>query len=512
MGMIVTVVFKSAFSYYQNFLFFRLEQKLALTTTHKLLSHLFRLPMSFFDQRMAGDLAGRTDNNDSVCTFVIGDLVKNTLNIILSSLYFLLLLSYSPLLSFIGLSTVIINFIIVKVSANYIAQSIMKVQQDMGHMYGVMVAGVSMITTLKASGVEDSFASKVLGHYAKSITRKQAHGKLMQIINAIPEMNVQVSNVLVLMIGGLMVMQGEMTIGMLMAFQTLLSMFMEPSNELINFTQKIQQAKADMNRVDDILKYEQDGIYKRDEKTELGTHKLSGAMKLDGISFGYSLLEAPLIKDFSFDLECGKSIAFVGASGSGKSTVAKIISGLYLPWTGEIKVDDVLMDEVPPEIKLSSIATVSQEISLFAASIRENITMWDTTIREEDIVQAAKDACIHNEITLKPGAYDAMLIEGGLNISGGQRQRLEIARALVNNPTILVMDEATSALDAITEKEIVDNIKRRGCTCIVVAHRLSTIRDCDEIIVMKKGEIVQRGDHDQLSSQPGHYQKLIRAL
>ncbi len=512
LGMISTVTFKACFTYYQEYLFIIFEKKIALLTTHKLVYHLFRLPMSFFDQRMAGDLASRTTNNDQVCTFVIGELIQNVINVFLSIIYLGLLYAYSPVLSLIGLGSVIVNIIIAKVSANYMARSIMKVQQDEGKMYGVMLSGVRMITTLKAAGVENDYASRVLGNYAKSITRKQEHGKLMQIVNSIPDITTQLANVLVLLVGGLLVMNGEMTSGMLIAFITILGLFTEPTNQLIEFAQKIQQARADMNRVDDIMKYEEDKIYNHDSEQELGTEKLSGQMELDGISFGYGILDAPLIQDFSFKLECGKSIAFVGASGSGKSTVSKIISGLYLPWSGEIRVDGRPIGEVQPEIVRSSISTVSQEISLFAGTINENITMWDRTIRDEDIIQAAKDACIHDAITLKPGAYDAVLTEGGANLSGGQRQRLEIARALVNNPTILVMDEATSALDAVTEKQIVDNIKRRGCTCVVVAHRLSTIRDCDEIIVLANGKIVQSGTHDQLSQLPGHYQNLLKTI
>lgn len=468
--------------------------------------------MSFFDQRMAGDLASRTTNNDQVCTFVIGELIQNIINVFLSVIYLALLYTYSPILSFIGLCSVLINVVIAKLSANYMARSIMKVQQDEGKMYGVMLSGVRMITTLKAAGVENDYASRVLGNYAKSITRKQEHGKLMQIVNSIPEITTQLANVLVLLVGGILVMNGEMTSGMLIAFVTLLGLFTEPTNQLIEFAQKIQQAKADMNRVDDIMKYEQDKIYEQNGEQELGIEKLSGEIELENISFGYGILDAPLIHDFSFKLECGKSIAFVGASGSGKSTVSKIISGLYLPWEGTIKVDGRPIGQVQPEIIRSSISTVSQEISLFAGTIADNITMWDKTIRDEDIVQAAKDACIHDAITIKPGAYDAILTEGGTNLSGGQRQRLEIARALVNNPTILVMDEATSALDAVTEKQIVDNIKRRGCTCVVVAHRLSTIRDCDEIIVLASGEIVQCGTHDELSKVPGHYQNLLKTI
>ena len=240
--------------------------------------------------------------------------------------------------------------------------------------------------------------------------------------------------------------------------------------------------------------------------------KLQGNVELDNIAFGYSILEKPLVEGFNFNLETGKSIAFVGASGCGKSTVSKIVSGLYMPWDGEVRMDGIPMQQIPKEILSSSISTVSQEVTLFSGTIKDNLTMWNKSVMDVDIVKAAKDACIHDVITSKPGAYDYRLTEGGTNMSGGQRQRLEIARALVTNPTILIMDEATSALDSVVEKEIIDNIKRRGCTCVIVAHRLSAIRDCDEIIVMEKGKIVQRGTHEELAQIDGHYQRLIQNI
>lgn len=303
-----------------------------------------------------------------------------------------------------------------------------------------------------------------------------------------------------------------MTAGNLVAFTALLESFTAPVDKLVEFIQKIQKLKADMSRVEDIMKYEEDKKF--EESTELveRTTKLAGDVVLENISFGYSRLDPPLVADFHFHLNCGSSIAFVGSSGCGKSTVSKIVSGLYLPWTGEVRMDGIPVKNIPKEILSSSVSTVSQSITLFSGTIRDNLTMWNSSILEEDIIRAAKDACIHDVITRKPGAYEYELTEGGSNMSGGQRQRLEIARALVTNPTILIMDEATSALDPLVEKEIIDNIKRRGCTCVIVAHRLSAIRDCDEIIVMDRGKIVQRGTHGELMQQPGHYQTLIQNI
>lgn len=280
--------------------------------------------------------------------------------------------------------------------------------------------------------------------------------------------------------------------------------------QLAGFTRRIQEMKSSMGQVQDIMEYGQDEVYEEGEQRAM-TEKLSGQVELRGVAFGYSRLAPPLIQDFSFTLPCGSSIALVGASGCGKSTVSKLISGLYLPWQGQVLFDGVPSQEIPRDVKFASIATVSQDIRLFSGTIRDNLTLWNQSVLEEDIIRAAKDACVHDIITKKPGAYEYLLSEGGKNLSGGQRQRLEIARALASNPTILVLDEATSALDPETEKEILDNIKRRGCTCVMVAHRLSAIRDCDEILVMEEGKIVQRGNHQSLMAQEGHYQRLVRS-
>ncbi len=509
-SMLAAALFQAGFGYYRQNLLIKLQNKLSVISTYKFLFHLFRLPMAFFDQRFSGDLSSRVTNSDEVSNFLITDFIENVLNIFVSVIYLALLFMYSWQLALIGVATVAVNLTVMKLSSDYMSRSIMKLQQDTGTMFGVMLGGINIITTLKAAGVENRYAARVLGHHAKTATKTQEHGKLMQIVNSIPEVTTQICNILVLIVGGVLVINGSITAGMLVAFNTLLGSFMKPTGELMGFAQKLQKAKADMARVEDILNYEQDEIYQTNEKRVVSFEKLSGALKLDKVAFGYSRLEKPLINDLEIEVKPGRSIAVVGASGSGKSTVSKLISGLYCPWEGTVYFDGIPKNEIPPEILNSSISTVSQEISLFAGSVKENITMWNRSVRDYDIVRAAKDACIHDTITKKPGAYDYMLTEGGKNMSGGQRQRLEIARALVTNPTILVMDEATSALDAVVEKEIIDNIKRRACTCIVVAHRLSTIRDCDEIIVTEKGQVVQRGTHDELAKAEGHYQRLMQ--
>lgn len=510
--MAFTMLFQAVLTLYRSLLLLKLQNKMSMISAHKFLYHMFRLPMNFFDQRYAGDLAERVENNNNVSNFLAGDLAETMLNIFVACFYLILMLSYSPLLTLIGIAGIAINMTLVKASSKVIANSTMKMQQDQGKLVGAVFAGLNITSTLKAAGAENEYISRILGYYAKTIRMEQKLGSVQQYLNAIPEVFNGIADILVLMMGGILVIQGNMTAGMLIAYTSLLGSFVAPVNKLVEFIQKIQTLKADMNRVEDIMRYEEDEKFRTKGKQITMTEKLSGDVELEGIFFGYSILEKPLVEDFHFHLPSGSSIAFVGASGCGKSTVSKIVSGLYIPWSGEIYMDNMPVRDIPKEILSSSVSTVSQNITLFSGTIRDNLTMWNKSILEEDMIQAAKDACIHDIITKKPGAYEYVLTEGGDNMSGGQRQRLEIARALVTNPTVLIMDEATSALDPLVEKQIMDNIKRRGCTCVIVAHRLSAIRDCDEIIVMEHGKIVQRGSHEQLMSQPGHYQKLVQTI
>lgn len=506
-----TTLFRALLTFYRGYLLEKLQNKMALVSAHTFLYHMFRLPIGFFDQRYSGDLAERVENNNKVSTFLAGDLAETVLNIMVAAFYLVLLLIYSPLLTLIGVCSVIINVILMKCSSDAIANASMKQQQDQGKLIGAIFAGLNITSTLKASGAENEYISRIQGFYAKAILLEQKLGRLQQVLNAIPAVANEITNVLVMMVGGVLVINGQMTAGMLVAYSSLLGSFTEPVNQLVGFIQKIQTLKADMSRVEDIMKYEEDEKFSETETVSM-TAKLSGEIELRNIAFGYGILEKPLVEGFCFRLNSGSSIAFVGASGCGKSTVSKIVSGLYLPWKGQVLMDGLPCRKIPKEIMASSVSTVSQSITLFSGTIRDNLTMWNRNILEEDIIKAAKDACIHDTITAKPGAYDFILSEGGTNLSGGQRQRLEIARALVTNPSILIMDEATSALDPIVEKQIIDNIKRRGCTCVIVAHRLSAIRDCDEIIVMEQGKIVQRGTHESLTAMEGHYQRLIQNI
>ena len=459
--MLFTLLFRAALRYYRGMLLQRLQNKITLISAHRFLTHFFRLPIVFFSQRYAGDLSQRVENNNNIGVFLTSDMAETVLNIMTAVFYLILLFIYSPLLTFTGLAIVAVNLMIMRYGSRVIGDMALKAQQDQGRLFGSLFSGIMVSASLKASGTENEFAAKLQGYYAMGIQMDQRLGRKQDLLNAIPEVTDQLTTIIIMVAGALIVIEGRMTEGMLVAYNSLLSSFMDPINNLAGFVQKIQTAKADMRRIDDIMRYRQDSAFDDEGKAEM-EKKLMGYMKLDGISFGYSVLEAPLVEDFSFSMAPGNSIAFVGASGSGKSTVAKICSGLYKPWGGKVLFDGVPLERVPQEVLAASVATVSQEITLFSGTVRDNLTMWNSIIPQTDVVRAAKDACIHDMITSKPGAYDFMVSEGGANFSGGQKQRLEIARALVTNPSILIMDEATSALDPVIEKEILDNIKRRG--------------------------------------------------
>ncbi|MDD3898554.1 MAG: ATP-binding cassette domain-containing protein, partial [Syntrophomonadaceae bacterium] len=443
-----------------------------------------------------------------------GQLATTVLNFMMIIFYFVLMLQYSIVLSLVGVAAAMINIFYL----NYVSKKRVdinrKLRQDKGKLIGTAMSGLQTIETLKATGSESDFFAKWSGYQAKVLNAQQDNGTATNYLSNLPFLLSALTNSIVLILGGFIILKGNMTIGMLVAFQSLMTSFLTPVSSLVELGGSLQELVADMNRLDDVLKYPQDADIQElpapDASDEYS--RLQGYVELRDLSFGYSRLEPPLIENFSLSLVPGARVALVGGSGSGKSTVAKLICGIYKPWSGEILFDEKPRLSIPRAIICNSLAMVDQDISMFPGTIRENITLWDDTVSEFDLIRAGKDACIHDDITVRPEGYDLLLAEAGGNFSGGQRQRIEIARALITNPSILIMDEATSALDPLTEKLVDENIRRRGCTCVIVAHRLSTIRDCDEIIVMDKGKIVQRGSHEELMNSGGHYADLMKAM
>ena len=509
-----TVLIQVGLVWLQQYYLLRLETRLAISTAAHFFWHVLRLPYGFFVQRYAGDIANRAQISDRVARLLSSELATSALDLMLVAFYALLMAQYDILLTAVGVGTALLNLGALQYTARRRSECALLLQQERGKLVGQSMAGLQSIETLKAVGGESDFFARWAGQQAKLSNATQRLAIVVLALSPLPALILSLNVAVLLGVGGMRVMDGKLTMGMLMAFQTLLMAFLMPVGRVLAVGGQIHEVDGGLKRLDDVLNALPDPHGPGTELTTpaiTGTTRLSGRVELRDISFGFSRLEPPLISGFSLNLEPGSRVALVGKSGSGKSTVAKLITGLYDAWEGDLLFDGKPRSEIPRDVVTSCLAMVEQEVFLYEGTARENLTMWNSTPSEADLVSATRDACIYQDINTRPGGFSSAIEEGGRNFSGGQRQRFEIARALVSRPTILVLDEATSALDSHTEKLIDDNLRRRGCTCIIVAHRLSTIRDCDEILVMETGRIVQRGTHEELAAVPGLYQDLIKA-
>lgn len=490
--------------YYSN----RINGKLATIGSSTFMWKVLHLPMDFFSQRLAGDIQGRQGSNAGIANSVVNTFAPLALNAIMMVFYLVVMIRYSWILTLVGLSSLVINAWMASIISKKRVNITRVSMRDAGKLAGATVAGVEMIETIKASGAENGFFERWAGYQASVNAQKIKYAKINQYIGMIPSVVSTITGIVVLTLGVWFAMEGTFTVGMIMAFQGVLSSFSAPATTFISAGQTIQEMRTQMERVEDVMEYREDDCYKTEVKEE-SFAKLKGNIELKNITFGYSRLSDPVIKDFSLNIKPGQRVALVGASGCGKSTISKLVSGLYQPWSGEILYDGKHLSEIDRDVFTGSLAVVDQEITLFEGTIAENIKMWDTSIEDFEMILAARDAQMHEEIMRRDGGFNYRIAEGGKDFSGGQRQRLEIARVLAQDPSIIILDEATSALDAKTEYDLVKAVKDRGITCIVVAHRLSTIRDCDEIIVLDHGVTVERGTHEELYAKGGKYTQLV---
>ena len=499
-----------ATAWVQNVYSLKINGKMAIVGSSTYMWKILRMPMEFFSQRMAGDILQRQSTNASIASVLVNTFTPLLLNTIMMIFYLVVMLRYSLMLTLVGIVTIVLNLLVSRIiSAKRV--NITRVQmRDAGKLAAATVSGIQMVETIKASGAENGYFQKWAGYQASVNAQNVRFIRLNQFLGIIPALLSTIANAAVMVLGVWLTMQGSFTLGSIMIFQGFLSSFMSPAMMLISAGQTLQEMRTEMERVEDVMQYPTDPHFSDAPlREEADYSKLSGQIELKNVSFGYSRLGQPLIRDFSMSMKPGSRVAFVGTSGCGKSTLSKLISGLYRPWSGEILFDGKPISEIDRSVFTGSVAVVDQDIVLFEDTIANNIKMWDESIEDFEMILAARDAQIYDDIMARDGGFQGRLVEGGKDLSGGQRQRLEIARVLAQDPSVIIMDEATSALDAKTEYELVKAVKDRGITCIVIAHRLSTIRDCDEIIVLDKGVVVERGTHDELYAKGGFYTELV---
>jgi NHLM bacteriocin system ABC transporter peptidase/ATP-binding protein len=497
-------------SFLRELILIKWQAKLTLSDSSRFLWHILRLPAAFFQQRFSGEIATRVSFNETVANTLTGEAATAILDTFVAVFYLALLIQYNPSLTAIGVFSSFINIMLLSALRKRLTEMAMGIQQESGKALGTAVSGLQAIETLKANGNEADFFSKWSGYKAKENEGVQRVNLSAQIIGLAPSFFFGLNTALVMLIGGFGIMDGIMSSGIFIAFRSLMRNFLKPVTNLLYLGQTLQTTETQMWKLNDVLRYETDSInYPEHPAPPTEKKKLTGLVEFRDVTFGYNPFEPPLIENFSFTLKPGRWVALVGGSGSGKSTVAKLASGLYHEWSGQILFDGAQRIDIPKDTLVASIACVDQEIYLFSGSVRDNLSLFDPSVPETDIRVSAADAMINDDITRLEGGYDYQINEGGANFSGGQRQRLEIARALAVNPSLLIFDEATSALDPVTEEAVLTNIRRRGCACLMVAHRLSAFRDCDEIIVLEYGKVVQRGTHNEMIASDGPYRRLV---
>ncbi|GHG52074.1 NHLP family bacteriocin export ABC transporter peptidase/permease/ATPase [Streptomyces griseocarneus] len=475
----------------------------------RFLRHLLRLPVSFFSQRNPADLVQRLRSNDAVAETLARDLAAAGVDAVVVILYAVLLWTYDPQLTVVGIGIALLNVVAMRIALHARATGTQKLRAESARLVNTSYSGLTLIETMKATGGENGFFRRWAGQHAVTLDVQQRLGVPSAWLAIAAPTLAALNSALILMIGGLRAVEGHLSVGLLVAFQALVTSFTAPITRLNGVAGRIQDFAADVARLRDVENFPVDPLYSRREPAA-GTRRLKGHVELDAVTFGYSPLDAPLLKDFSLSVGPGRQVALVGGSGSGKSTVSRLISGLHAPWEGAIRIDGMPLADIPRGALAASVSFVDQDVFLFEGTVRDNVALWDPSIPDEAVVAALEDAAVYDVVSRRPGGIHSRVEQDGRNFSGGQRQRLEIARALVRRPSVLVLDEVTSALDAATEQIVMDNLRRRGCACVVIAHRLSTVRDSDEIVVLDRGTVVERGRHEDLIAARGPYAELVK--
>ncbi|MFE0491374.1 MULTISPECIES: NHLP family bacteriocin export ABC transporter peptidase/permease/ATPase subunit [Streptomyces] len=474
----------------------------------RFLRHLLRLPVTFFAQRSPGDLVQRLGSNDAVAETLARDLAAAGVDAVVVVLYALLLYTYDPQLTAVGIGVALLNVVAMRVVVRLRATRTAKLRADTARLTNTAYTGLQLIETMKATGGEDGYFRTWAGQHATTLEEQQRLGVPSAWLGVVAPTLATLNSALILWIGGLRAVEGHLSVGLLVAFQALVARFTAPLTRLNGVAGRVQDFAADVARLKDVESFRADPLHTRGADGA-STRRLQGHVELENVSFGYSPLDAPLLTGFDLSVGPGRQVALVGGSGSGKSTVSRLIAGLYAPWEGVIRIDGRRLEDIPRGALAASVSFVDQDVFLFEGSVRDNVALWDPSVPDEAVVAALRDAALYDVVARRPGGVHSRVEQDGRNFSGGQRQRLEIARALVRDPSILVLDEVTSALDAETEQIVMDNLRRRGCACVVIAHRLSTVRDSDEIVVLERGTVVERGRHTDLLAAGGTYAALV---
>ena len=505
------IAFQLIASVINQILIIRSKGKVAATSSARFMRHVLFLPVEFFYQHKAGDLTERQNSNDEIADTLIGELAPLVINMAMLVFYLVVMARYNLLLTAIGAATVALNLFVIRKVGSIRREMASVGAQNRANLVATTMSGIDMVESIKATGSENGYLERWSGYHAGLANSKMRFAKKTMYLGNVPSLVQELSDYVVMFMGFILIVQGQFTAGLLLTFLQLLKAMMDPVNKLLEAGEKLQVMGAAVERVNDVMGQPEEAGARTDDTAEdiEDAQKLSGSVELRHVTFGYSRSAGPLIEDFSLSLAPGQRVALVGGSGSGKSTIAKLIVGIHSPWSGDVLFDGKAIGEIPRAVFKGSLTMVDQQVALFHDTIENNIKMWDDSIEDYEMVVSARDAGIHHQITSRKGGYQAMVEQGGRNLSGGERQRLEIARVLSSDPSILVMDEATSALDARTEHDISEYIHARGITCVIVAHRLSTIRDCDEIVVLDRGKVVQRGTHEELMADGGLYRQLI---
>jgi NHLM bacteriocin system ABC transporter peptidase/ATP-binding protein len=475
----------------------------------RFLRHLLRLPVTFFTQRNPADLVQRLQSNDAVAETLARDLAAAAVDGVVVVLYALLMWTYDPQLTVLGVGIALLNAVAMRVVTRLRATRTQKLRADSARLTNTSYTGLQLIETMKATGGENGYFRRWAGQHATTLEEQQRLGVPSAWLSVVAPTLATLNSALILWIGGLRAVEGHISIGLLVAFQALVTRFTAPITRLNGVAGRIQDFAADVVRLKDVENFPVDSLYARPEPGA-STRRLKGHVTLEDVTFGYSPLDKPLLSGFSLSVAPGRQVALVGGSGSGKSTVSRLIAGLYNPWEGTIRIDGQRLEDIPRSALAASVSFVDQDVFLFEGTVRDNVALWDPSIPDQDVESALRDACLYEVVARRPGGIHSRVEQDGRNFSGGQRQRLEIARALVRRPSVLVLDEVTSALDAETEQVIIDNLRRRGCACVVIAHRLSTVRDSDEIVVLDHGTVVERGRHEELIAAGGAYAALVK--